>query len=191
MPPTHKNRGRGWLIMALCFVVPHALLCGHQRTVDWKSMMPTVRLVLQKQFPGEVGKDYDIGILRAGHIADITGDGVPEALVWLGTGGASTNALALMRIQGGKPVVALFEDRKGKTEPMVFLEGASVTHTDTVDLLPKEHALFHFQSFYMGEGRLPSCNGEAYRWNPRTKIFDYDSRLSTRLTQDWCPKVPQ
>jgi hypothetical protein len=122
---------------------------------------------------------------------DITGDGIPEALVWLGTGGASTSALTLMRIEDGRPVVALSKSREGKTEPLVLLEGASVMHSDIVDLLPKEQAVFHFSSQYMGDGRLGPCDGAAYRWNSHTKTFDYDSRLSTRLTQDYCRKLPQ
>ena len=170
----------------------HVLAEPMTENIDWKSMMSTVRSVLEKQFPGEeVGKRYDVGILRPGHIADITGDGIPEALVWLGTGGASTSELALMRIENNKPVVALFKDRQGKTEPMLFLEGASVMHSDSVDLLSKEHAVFHFHFQYMGDGRLGPCDGEAYRWNPHTQTFDYDSRLSTSLTQDFCRKVPQ
>jgi hypothetical protein len=162
------------------------------KDIDWKSMMPTVRSVLQKQFPGEdVGKRYDLGILRPSHMADITGDGIPEALVWLGTGGASTSELALMRIEGDKPVVALFKNRQGKTEPMLFLEGASVMHSDQVDLLTKERAVFHFHFQYMGDGRLGPCDGEVYRWNPHTKMFDYDSRLSRSVAQNSCRTVPQ
>lgn len=159
--------------------------------VDWNNMMPAVRSVLETQFPGEVERYYSVGILRPGHIADITGDGIPEALVWLGTGGASTSELALMRIEDNKPVVALFKDRQGKTGPMLFLEGASVMHSDGVDLLPNEHALFHFYFEYTGDGKLGPCGGEAYRCNPHTKTFDYDSRLSGRLVQNACRKVPR
>lgn len=61
--------------------------------------MPKARPVLQMQFGEQVGEHYDIGILRPEHIADVTGDGVPEALVWLATGGASTSTLALMQIE--------------------------------------------------------------------------------------------
>jgi hypothetical protein len=161
------------------------------KQIDWETMMPAVRSVLEKQFPAEhVGKPYPVGILRPGHIADVTGDGIPEALVFLGTGGASTSALALMRIKDDKPIVALSKDRQGKTEPMVFLEGASVTHSDTVDLLPKVRSVSHLHFQYTGDGRLETCEGEVYRWNPHTETFDYDSRRSKRLTQESCRKVP-
>ena len=161
------------------------------KDIDWNGMMPKVRPVLEKQFGEEVGEHYDVGILRSGHIADITGDGIPEALVWLGTGGAYTSTLALMRIEDDKPVVALFRDRQGKTEPILFLEGSSVMHSNIVELLPKDRAVFQSHFEYVGDGRLRTCDGEAYRWTPRTKTFDYDSRLSKSKSQDFCRKVPQ
>jgi len=171
----------------VCLVVAYA--AEESTSVDWKGMMPKVRSVLEAQFHAEVGEHYDIRILRPGHIADITGDGAPEALVWLGTGGASTSELALMRIEHDQPVVALFTDQQGKIEPILFLEGSSVTHSDGVDLLPKEHALFHSHFERLGDGKLGTCAGEAYRWNPHTKTFTYDSRLSASVSRDYCRKV--
>jgi hypothetical protein len=47
-------------------------------------MIPNIRSVLVREFPKEkVGEHYQIRIERKG---DVTGDGVPEALVYLGTG---------------------------------------------------------------------------------------------------------
>jgi hypothetical protein len=89
--------------VGLCFL---ALAVGHAfggsgesniSPVDWNSMMPAVRSVLEKQFPREAEREYPVGIPSPAHIADITGDGITEALVWLGTGGASTSELVLMR----------------------------------------------------------------------------------------------
>jgi hypothetical protein len=183
--------------VGLCFL---ALAVGHAfggsgesniSPVDWNSMMAAVRSVLEKQFPREAEREYPVGIPSPAHIADITGDGITEALVWLGTGGASTSELVLMRIEDNKPVVALIKDRQGKTGPMTFLEGASVMHSDRVDLLPREHAVFHFHFEYMSDGKLELCDGEAYRWESQTRTVDYDSRLSTRLAQNSCSKVPQ
>jgi 5,10-methylenetetrahydrofolate reductase len=66
-------------------------------------MIPAIRDVL-KNDPGSQGsveEHYAVGIRK---VADITGDGLTEALVYLGTGGASTDALTLMRIENDKPV---------------------------------------------------------------------------------------
>lgn len=162
--------------------------------VDWQAMIPVIRSVLKKEavrnpeFQGIEQPYYSIGIR---HTADITGDGVPEALVYLGTGGASTDEMTVMRIENGEPVVARFRGRDGKVSSMVFLEGASVMHTDGVEMLPEQHAVYSLHYNYGNNGKLHECTGEAYQWNPDTKLFDYNHPLGKKLTQDTCRKVPQ
>jgi len=165
---------------------------AHQtaKPVDWQAMIPIVRSVLKNdpEFRGIEQPYYSIGIRRT---ADITGDGVPEALVYLGTGGASTDEMTIMRIENGEPVVARFRGRDGKVSSMVFLEGASVMHTDGVEMLPEQHAVYSLHYNYGSNGKLRECTGEAYQWNPDTKVFDYNYRLGKKLTEDACRKVPQ
>jgi len=160
-----------------------------QSVADWQTLIPAIREVL-KEVQG-VEEHYSIGIRQ---IADLTGDGVPEALVYLGVGGASTDEMMLMRIVDGKPVLAIFRQRSGKVSSMTFLRGASVMHTDTVELLPKEHAVHSVHYSFGGlnpDGvqKVHECGGEAYQWNPHTQTFEYNRRLSNRLTQDYCRKV--
>jgi hypothetical protein len=162
-----------------------------QSLADWQKMIPAVREALERQFPDAQVNEHPVGILRAGHVADITGDGLSEAVVFFGLGGASTSQLTLMRMADGKPVVALFKDRAGKISPMVFLEGASVMHTDDVDLLRREHAVYSIHYNYGSNGKLHQCGGEAYTWNPQSKTFDYNSALTGTLTRTTCRQVPQ
>jgi len=169
---------------------------AHQtaKPVDWQAMIPIIRSVLKNEairnpeFQGIEQPYYSIGIRRT---ADITGDGVPEALVYLGTGGASTDEMTVMRIENGEPVVARFRGRDGKVSSRVFLEGASVMHTDGVEMLPEQHAVYSLRYNYGSNGKLRECSGEAYQWNPATKLFDYKPLLGRKLTQDTCRKVPQ
>lgn len=166
---------------------------GAPQPVDWKAMIPAIRTALHTESEtnpefGGVEDRYSIGIRKT---ADITGDGVPEALVDLGTGGASTDAMTVMRMQGQKPVLAVFRHRDGKIAPLVFLEGASVMHTDGVELLPDQHAVHVLHYSYGGDGKLDTCGGEAYAWNARSKMFDYRSTLTKKLTQATCRNVPQ
>ena len=52
-------------------------------TVHWKSLIPEIRMTLKRTPMFQQSVDIE-------ETADITGDDVPEALVFLGTGGAST-----------------------------------------------------------------------------------------------------
>lgn len=151
----------GRLIPAMCvglfslyFAAPGNGGESNSKNVNWDSLMPAVRSALQKQPPHEGAGERDTpGILRRGHIADLTGTAFLKRS-YGGTGRASTSELALMRIENDKPVVALFKGRQGKTEPIVFLGGASVRHSDSTDLLPRRHALFHLHFEYTADGRL-------------------------------------
>jgi len=174
------------VLLVLLLVAAYA----HQtaKPVDWQAMIPSVRSVLKNdpEFR-EMEQRYSIAIRRT---ADITGDGVPEALVHLGTGGASTDEITVMRIENGAPVVARFRSRDGKISSMVFLQGASVMHTDRVEMLPEQHTVYSLHYNYGSNGKLRQCTGEAYQWNTATKLLDYNYRLSKKLTQDTCRDVP-
>ena len=59
------------------------------KPVDWHTLIPSMRTVLKQEFPKvPIGVDREIAIFQT---ADITGGGVPEAVVGLGTGGASSD----------------------------------------------------------------------------------------------------
>ena len=163
-----------------------------QSIADWQRLIPAVREALKDQFPDRrIDRPYPVGILRAGHVADITGDGVSESLVSFGVGGASTSQLTLLRIEGHKPVVAVFKDRAGKIGPMVFVGGASAMHADGVDLLAEQHSLYAIHYNYGANGKLLQCDGEAYTWNPHSKTFDYNPALTKRLTKTKCRQLPK
>ena len=171
----------------LVLLLAVAFAAATPKPVDWKAMIPAVRSALETQFPDErVEEHYPVAIARAADIADITGDGVSEALVYLGTGGASTDQMTLMRMEDSKPVVALFRGRDGKISSMVFLRGASVRHGDGIDMLPNEHAVYSSHYTTDDDGKLDKCSGEAYQWNRHTKTFDYSPRLSKKLAQSSC-----
>ena len=146
----------------LVLLLVAALTHQTAKPVDWQAMIPIIRSVLKNEairnpeFRGIEQPYYSIGIRRT---ADITGEGVTEALVYLGTGGASTDAMTVMRIENGEPVVARFRGRDGKVSSMVFLEGASVMHTDGVELLPEQHAVYSLHYNYGSNGKRRECTG--------------------------------
>jgi hypothetical protein len=76
----------------LVLLLVAALAYQTAKPVDWQAMIPIIRSALKNdpEFRGTEQPYYSIGIRRT---ADITGDGVPEALVYLGTGGASTDEM--------------------------------------------------------------------------------------------------
>ncbi len=148
------------------------------KPVDWHTLIPRMRIVLKQAFPTvPIGADRDIAIFQA---ADITGDGVPEAVIGLGTGGASSDLITVMRLDGAKPRVARLKDWKGKVFTLVFPEGASAMHGQSVELLPDKNALV--LSSYMRDSlnpeRVQDCCVSVFRWTRKTKTFDWNKTLS-------------
>jgi hypothetical protein len=165
---------------------------ARQVDMEWQQMLPAVRDAIKNV--SVVHADF-AGIndraIRIDTTVDITGDDVPEALVYLGGGGASTDEFTVIRIEAHKPVIAAFRNRNGKTSAMVFFQGSSVMHSDAVQLVAEQHAVYAFHFKYGPTGKLSECGGEAYVWNDHSKTFDYSSHVSTTLTRRNCRQVPQ
>lgn len=124
---------------------------------------------------------------------DITGDGIPEALISTGSGGAASSFVALMRIENRKPVFAEIKDKDNKT---FFLTGwpvgASAMHGQDMELLPSKNAVS--LGSYSIDGsteniKIEFCRNEAYVWNVGTNKFEWNSSLSESETKEYCEKV--
>jgi hypothetical protein len=157
---------------------------------DWKAMTTAIEDTIKKQFPDLwETKRYPVGVVRVG---DLTGDGALVALVDLGTGGAYTDELCVVRFSEGKPVVALFKDRAGKLSDLTFAEGASVMNRASVELLPEAHSVYAMEWGYDGDTqKLGRCTGMAYTWNGRSQVFEVNVSLTKKLTKKKCAELPQ
>jgi hypothetical protein len=156
------------------------------QVVNWQSLMSDIRLVLGPKFLGvRVEENHPLSIFQTN---DITGDGVPEALVSLGTGGAYADMLVLMRIENNKPVVAQFKQKDGKIASLIFLAGASARHNNVAMLLPSKNAIYSGSWDTDDFGKVNNCNIDAYQWNPQTKTFDYNANLNVEVKLGFCQK---
>jgi hypothetical protein len=106
--------------------------------IDWKVMTPGIEAALESKFKF---CDQDRRSIDVVQTADMTGDGVPEALVDYCHMGAYTSDLALIQLMGGKPVLAHLQGKDGKPFTPGFLEGASVKNGEATKPLPEKHAV--------------------------------------------------
>jgi len=177
-------RNSGWILLSILVASPFSIAAER---FDWKSAIPRIRQVLNQTFPGgRVEENYPIQIRDEG---DVIGDGTGEAIVWLGTGGASTDEVALMRIENGSPVVVRFKEKNGAVQASTFLRGASVMHSDDFKLVPDKHAVYSVSTRNDSEGNLAECAVTAYQWNKSTKTFDWSRSLTSQFRRQVCPKL--
>ena len=155
------------------------------KAVDWESLLPSMRTALKQAFPNErIEESRPISIYKK---VDVTGDGVPEVLVNLGTGGATTDLVTSMKIENDKPIAPLFKQKDGRVSTLIFSAGAggSGRHGSTAEMLGNKNAIYSASYSKYGES-ADYCRAEAYQWNSQTKIFEYNAGLSNEVQQDYC-----
>jgi len=157
---------------------------------DWKSLLQTIETLIGSTFLDvRVGREP----MSIWQTDDITGDGIPEAIVYLGEGGAYNSYLILIRIENDKPVIAQFKQKDGKISPLLFLAGGSVMNGEGVMMLSDKNAIYfgHWSKAVSGEpyGKLSNCSVEAYKWNLQTKMFDFNQSLSNEIRSNYCQKT--
>jgi hypothetical protein len=172
-----------WIVFFFAVILSGAAPTPKQ--VNWESLIPVIRTVIEGNFLDERIELNEP--LRISEESDITGDGIPEALVYLGMDGAYTWHFALMRLENDKPLAARFKRKDGKISPIIFLDGASVMNGEKVVMLPDKNAIYagHWSKVNRREaafrGGLTEYGVEAYQWDPQTKTFDFSPRLSDEI----------
>ncbi len=154
--------------------------------VDWALKDSAILRSTSAAFPEDgVGERSKVSVLKQ---ADVTGDGIPEALVDLGNGGASTDYVSLVRhMNDGAISVARWKDVDGSIGPVRLLAGAAVLHSDDPGMIPEMKAIYQRETAYRPEdGGLSSCSVTAYVWKGSEELFSYDPDLSLTLSADLC-----
>jgi hypothetical protein len=163
-----------------------------QQTVDWKALTPQIQAVLGSAAVSSEVCPENFRSTDIIKIADVTGDGIPEALVDYCHMGAYTDLLMLMRLERGNPVVAQFRDERGmKKLDVEFLDGASVRNGASTKLLPERHAIYmvSWHADDSGELEMQTCGAQAYVWTQKSRTFDANRMLSNELTQRECRRI--
>jgi len=97
------------------------------------------------------------------------------------------------RLDNNQPVLVQFKQKDGSTEPLLFIEGASVANGASIGILSDEAVVYqgHWSIGVAGEpfGALTDCRIEVYQWNKQNKIFEYSAELSQAKRQDFCLDV--
>ncbi|MBM3257537.1 MAG: hypothetical protein FJY98_04445 [Candidatus Liptonbacteria bacterium] len=151
----------------------------------WQKQLPQIGMVLRETF-----KDISIGIAGPPAIReerDVTNDGMLDALVHMGVGGAYTDYLTLLKIENGKPTPILFREKTGETTPKIFLSGASVRHGSEVRL--SEEFIYEVTWSTSEKNMLAECASNAYKQNRDTGIFEWNDIVSGETTTNFCAEI--
>lgn len=182
----------GFLVCALVAVVVYFNMHKEgvvgspvETAVDWNSPSLAIADALKRAFPEtDVGSR---GLVSIEEKVDLTGDGILEAFVDMGTGGASVEYISLLRMENGAAVVARAKDIDGVIAPLQLFQGAAVLHSSDIGTVPKEGIVYQREFSYSPEdGTVSSCAIQAYAWNPESSLFAYDPDASLYLQAQGC-----
>lgn len=157
------------------------------KEIDWENKLPEIELLLKENFPEiNIGEMYPVGIQEK---QDITGDGIEEALILLGSGGAYTEQSTLVLIEGEKPVLARFKQEDGEISSLIFLSGSSARHGESIKMIPGEKTILSASWALDGNGKIEECRVIVYLWNGESGLFEYSSTLSDGSKQTLCESL--
>ncbi len=151
---------------------------------DWKGYAPELKDAIADAFP-DAGVD---GAITVSETADLNGDGVDEALLNTGSGGAYTEDAVLAILKDGKPTLAVFKDAEGGVGPILFSNGGSVRHAVAVILDSAARSVYEQNVDVKSDGSgLERCTIAAYQWDSQAKLFAYNETESARAESTFCP----
>ena len=148
----------------------------NSKLVDWKKLTPDIQAAFLRVSPNASVEGLRISIFEE---ADITGDGIPEALVNIVSPG-NYNTLDLVKIKNSKPYLPLFKDIEGITRNISW--EFPIGSNSTLKMLSDKNALY-----FSAWGGDNTCFAQAFQWNAQTEIFEYNPDLSKEVGQDYCP----
>lgn len=147
----------------------------------WKTLQPRIEAELARhQMVCDPASNWKV---RVADVVDLTGDGVPEAVVNWCNGGAYTDSLILMRLEKGRPVLARSRIADGNYSFIELAYGSSAMHSVSYEFHPERHAIYLIQYEFKGFDQNNRAFGQAADvdvcvWNPKTKTFNLNKKLS-------------
>lgn len=153
----------------------------------WNKVLPLLSAVIKPFAASEkmqVGRLFSPKIER---LVDVTGDGVPEALVAIGDGGASDDFVMMLKLENGKPVAVPFSDEAMINQPRIFVEGGSVMHGNDIGFI--SGGIEYVGSWTrQDDGKISDCSAMAYVWNGSNGRMEKDATLSEEIKKEYCAR---
>jgi hypothetical protein len=172
--------------IVLLMVGPLRVVAKQRKPISeaWKALAPAIDAVLAEdsEFKACPKDSRWVEIVQT---ADVTGDGVDEALVQFCRMGAYTSIAALMRLEQGKPVKVGVRRKNGSS--VEFLQGASVRHGTDAKLLPEKNAVYEMY-WNADESGTTDCDAEAFVWVAKSATFEPRRTLSKDIVKNYCPR---
>ncbi len=155
----------------------------------WYSYTRKIRSLFDSHFMGiHIDTDWPISIQDT---FDITGDGIPEALVSLGTNQSYIAHHTIIQVDQTRAVrPAVFTYKNGQTGHILFLDGASAT--DGMQIIASSSIQSIISAHWNVNAFDPQkieCEFDAYTWNASSSMFVFNTLLSGIADHETCQTI--
>ncbi len=153
------------------------------KTVNWNSVsISTIEPMFKKSgifFDSTPTLDQQV---------DLTGDGIKEGLYGAQAGNGAIELIALANPDGSISL-AQMKTKDGKII-LAELDGYSSAGTsEGYKVLPEDHGFYRISKSYNEQLDKLACTSDsvdAYQWNSKTNLFEYNSTLTAKYTAIEC-----
>jgi hypothetical protein len=130
--------------------------------------------------------------LRVEKEIDLTGDGLPEILIDLGSGGAAIENYILLTLIDNQPQLLRFKKKSDEIDYLIFSQGTGGAgrYGLMIEFLPQENAIYQ-ASYSAYNLESDYCQVSYYKYNQKKKIFEYNLSLSNQYQRIYCQKICQ
>jgi hypothetical protein len=161
------------------------------KKINWQSVTSSSVFNLYKKEDVPVGNEDKPALLQE---VDLTGDGIPEAIFSASTGNASSSVIFMSNPDGSISLMKM-KNIHDSISPAELWEVGMASYSMSYRLLPSDNA-FYLVSRTLDENANNNdyshfiCNKNegvaAYKWNPKTSLFEYNSVLTAKYTAIEC-----
>lgn len=157
------------------------------RSFNWKNNEKYLLEEINKEFPGISLADLK---LSEESIADINNDSIPEILIDLGIGGAAINNYIFITFKDNLPSLLKFKTKEGDIRSLIFDEGTGGAgrYGSSIGISEKDSAIYQFM-FYAYNSNDDFCSVDAYKFNNKTNLYEYDKNLSEQFKNNECQNL--
>ncbi|MFA5736640.1 MAG: hypothetical protein WCX70_00495 [Candidatus Paceibacterota bacterium] len=155
----------------------------------WAKQISEIKAILKET--KDISTEGQLRPVQIVREVDLTGDGISEALVTTGSGGAYSDDLVLFVWKGDSPALAKFINALGEESSIIFSEGASVRNGASVNWKPEQRIIYSSSWNIDFNGALADCEVNAYQYDDNQLAFVYQEDLSATIGLEFCAVLQQ
>lgn len=158
-----------------------------KRSYDlWDTFLPKVQSVTSALFAKQKITIGELSLANMPQILDLNGDGTSEVLIKIQKDPSALGFITILSRNEDIVTPIKIKSEKGQSGDFVASVGTNNKTVFDFKLLPDDKSFYTSSIVRDDTGAATTCTFKFYRWNDKTKLFEYNKLLSDVAKQDNC-----